>query len=331
MSIDEASTGKNQLSAELGQGIGTLSLNQTINFTLYVKLILPLDGYIFWINASLVNNSALLNASQYNAIQYNSNGRSNLPAKVLKAKGSFHYASENIQEETQTAGRNHVIFTTQTEIQDFNSINPNFMYIAKFDDIRFAFNRTANFYKQAQVYHYHGDAIYSIMESQIIDDLSQIDTTDVIVSNSLPLWLTLNQFFPMLPAFLTEQNAVLPYASVFIDPRKTIALASAPLIYIDSSHYQLTSDTVKISMFGVRNAQALEFVDYVLDYSRDTDNFGLMNMPIMQDEQVIQKELGIIAQKKTITFEISYFQKNILDIAKKLILEAFITVTPGEP
>jgi hypothetical protein len=330
MSIEEASGGKNQLSAELGAGLSTLSLNQIVNFTLYVKLILPLDGFIFWVNANLVTDSALFGASQYNALEFGSAGDSALPAKLIQAKGSLHYASENIQLDDQVAARNRVTFTTQEQIQDFNAVNPNLMYIATFDEVRFAFNNNHNFYKQAMVYHYHGDAVYSIMASQIIDSADQIDIDNVIVSNSLPLWLSLNQFFPMMPSFLSQQNEVLPYATVNIDPRSTRALASAPLIYIDSSHYQLTSDTVKISMFGVRNAQALEFVDYVLDYSRNTDNFGLMNMPIIQDEHVLQKELNIIAQKKTITFEISYFQKNILNIAKKLILSAIITLNPEE-
>jgi hypothetical protein len=330
MGIEEASTGKNQLAAELAAGVAVLSLNQVVNFTLYVKLILPLDGFVFWVNANLVTDSALFGASQYNELQFGSAGDAGLPAKVVQAKGSLHYATEIIQTEDQNAARNHVTFTTQEQIQDFNAINPNLMYVATFDEVRFSFSRNHNFYKQAQVYHYHGDAIYSIMESQIIDNLSQIDLEDVIVSNSLPLWLGLNQFFPMFPSFLSQQNSVLPYATIDINPRLTRALASAPLIYIDSSHYQLSSDTVKISIFGIRNAQALEFVDYVLDYSRNTDMFGLMNMPIIQDEHVIQKELGIIAQNKTITFEISYFQKNILDIAKKLILSAIITLNPEE-
>lgn len=330
MSIEEASSGKSQLSAELGQGLATLSLNQIVNFTLYVKLVLPLDGYVFWVNANLVTDSAIFGASQYNNIEFGQAGIPNLPPKVIQAKGSLHYATEIIQEYDQVASRNRVIFTTQEQIQDFNAINPNLMYIATFDEVKFAFAKTHNFYKQAMVYHYHGDALYSIMDSQIIDNPSQIDLEDVIVSNSLPLWLTLNQYFPMMPAFLSQQNELLPYATVHIEPRLTRAIASAPLIYIDSSHYQLTTDTVKISMFGVKNAQALEFQDYCLDYSRNTDNFGLLNIPIIQDEHVTQRELGIIAQKKTITFEISYFQKNIRDIALKYILSAIITLNPEE-
>jgi hypothetical protein len=328
MSIQEAANGKNQLAAGLEAGIATLSLNQTVEFTLYVRLVLPLDGFVFWVKASLINtNSAMFGNSQFNSFKYASSGKAT-PAKKVIVKGSLHYASEQIQQDDQTAARNHVIFTTQEQIQDFNAVDSNYLYVGTIDGLQFSFNSTRNFYRQAQVYHYHGDVIYSTMKSQLIDNLADFDTSSVIVSNSLPLWLSLNQFFPMYPAFLGAQNVTTPYATIYIDPRNTQALASAPLIYIDSSHYQLTKDTVKIQMFGVRNKDALEFQDYVLDYSRNTDNFGLMNMPIIQDEHFIQKDFNVIAQKKTITFEISYFQKNILDIAKKLILSALITLQP---
>jgi hypothetical protein len=291
-------------------------------------LILPLDGYVFWVNSNLLSDSALYNASQYNAVEFaNSDGV--IPPKVILVKGSLHFATELLQNDAEIAARNEVVFTTQEEIQNFNLINPNFIYIAEFEEIRFAFSSHHNFYRQALLYHYHGKAIYSVMESQIIDNMKDFDSTDVIVSNSLPLWLSLNKYFPVFPAFLSQQNSVLPYATVYIDPKNTFALQSEPRLYLDSSHYQLTKDVVKIQMFGVRNAAALEFQDYVFEYSRNTDNFGLMNVPIMQDEHVTQRELGIIAQKKTITFEISYYQENILTIAKQLILSAFITITPS--
>jgi hypothetical protein len=327
MSLAEATSGDTQIASSLGAGLDVLSLSQTVNFTLYVKMILPLDGYVFWINANLLTDSALFGAAQFNQIQYGDPGNASSLPKSICVNGSLHYATELIQTDDQNASRNHVIFSTQQQIQDFNSINPNTMYIAEFDEVRFAFSRSANFYKQANLFHYHGDAIYSIMESQIIDNVTDFDTSDVIVSNSLPLWLSLNQYFQVFPAFLAEQNSALPYATISIDPNKTVALQSAPLITNVSSHFQLVTDTVKIQLFGVRNAAAMEYVDYVLDYSRNTDNFGLMNMPVMQDAQVIQKELGIIAQKKIITFEISYYQQNILNIAQKLITSAFITTT----
>ena len=67
-SVQETSGAKTPLGASLADGLNTISLNQELTFTLYVKLVLPLDGYVFWVNASLLTDSALYNASQYNAL-----------------------------------------------------------------------------------------------------------------------------------------------------------------------------------------------------------------------------------------------------------------------
>jgi len=325
----EAATAKPQLGAGLAQGVETLSGNEQVTFTLYVKLVLPLDKYVFWVNASLLTDSALYNASQYNKLLYN-NYPEGIPARQVTVKGSFHYSS-NVQmlEDRQTVF-NHTIFTALEEISDFNLINPQFTYIAKYQGIRFAFNARENFYKQADLYHYRGDALYSVMTTQVIDTMTGFDTNSVIVSNSLPIWLALNQFFPMYPSYLVDQNISPAYAAVDINPSLTTALQDFPLLDPDSNPFQLVKDTVKITMYGIRNHEALNFVQYILDYSRNTDNIGLMNMPVLQDEKMTQSELGIMAQKKVITFEVSYFQTTINDIARQLIEHAFMEITPTE-
>ena len=127
---------------------------------------------------------------------------------------------------------------------------------------------------------------------------------------------------------MVEQNLPPVYAAVDIDPKLTTALQDFPLLDPDSNPFQLVKDTVRIELFGVRNHDALNFVNYILDYSRNNQSIGLMNMPVMQDEKVTQPEMGIIAQKKVITFEVSYFQTTVNDIARQLIKHAFITITP---
>jgi len=322
----EAATAKPQLGSGLAQGVETLSNNEQVTFTLYVKLVLPLDGYVFWVNASLLTDSALFNASQYNKLLYN-NYPEGVPARQLVASGSFHFSSDVQMLEDRQTVFNHTTFTSLVEIADFNLINPQFQYIATYQGMRFAFNTRANFYKQADLYHYRGDALYSVMNTQVIDTMTGFDTQSVIVSNSLPIWLSLNQFFPMYPSYLVDQNIVPAYAAVDINPSLTTALQDFPLLDPDSNPFQLVKDTVKITMYGIRNHEALNFVQYILDYSRNTDNIGLMNMPVMQDEKMTQSELGIMAQKKTITFEVSYYQTTVNDIARKLIEHAFINLT----
>ena len=327
--IEETIGAKPQLASGLAQGVETISNYEQITFTLYVKLVLPLDGYVFWVNASLLTDSALYNASQYNKLLYN-NYPEGVPARQVTVKGSFHHNS-NVQmlEDRQTVF-NHTIFTALEEIADFNLINPQFTYIANYQGMRFAFNFRDNFYKQADLYHYRGDALYSVMTTQIIDSMTGFDTQSVIVSNSLPIWLALNQFFPMYPSYLVDQNIVPAYAAVDINPSLTTALQDFPLLDPNSNPFQLVKDTVKITMYGIRNHEALNFVQYILDYSRNTGNIGLMNMPVLQDEKMTQSELGIMAQKKTITFEVSYFQTTVNDIARKLIEHAFMEITPVE-
>ena len=325
-SVQETSGAKTPLGASLADGLNTLSLNQEITFTLYVKVVLPLDGYVFWVNAGLLSDSAIYNATQYNYLKYDKPPTAPAPRKHLTIQGSLHYSSEVNQLEDRMSVFSHVIFTSLSDIVDFQSINPQLMYVANWEGMTFTFNRRDAFYKQADLYHYRGDPLYSIMDTQLINSMSDFDTTNVIVSNSLPIWLTLNQYFPMYPSFLVDQNQPPPYAAVHIEPSSTQALQSAPLITLNSTHYQLVKETVRITIFGTRNFNALDFQDYVFQYSLNTDNIGILNMPVIQDEKVTQSEFGIIAQKKVITFEISYYQANIKDIARKLIEHAFCEV-----
>lgn len=328
--LEESVGAKTEFGAGLAEGVNTLSLNQTVTFTLYVKIVLPVDGYVFWANALLLTDSAILNASQFNALELNKNSNS-LPARQITAQGSLHYSTEVNQQEDKTAAFNHMMFTSLQQIQDFNEVNPLMIYVAtNIDGVKFAFNRRDSFYKQADLYHYRGDALYSVMYTQLIDSMSDFDSLSPVVSNSLPIFLSLNKFFPMFPSFLVEQNLKPPYASVHIAPSDTYAIQAFPLLDRQSNPFQLVHDKVKITIYGKRNQDALNFAQYLYDYSLNTDNFGVQNMPIIQDEKLTQTEFGIIAMKKTIILDISYYQTTVNNVARKLIESAFVsyTVTP---
>lgn len=327
-SVAETIGAKGQMAAGLAQGVETISLNEQVPFTLYVKMVMPLDGYVFWVNAALLSDSAIYNAVQYNRLEYDTY-KNELPPRQFNFKGSFHYSTEMNQLEDRTTAYNHVMFTSLQEIQQLNYVAPNLMYVASYEGIKFAFSRRENFYKQADLYHYRGDALYSIMQTQLVDSVSQLHPEQVIVSNSLPIWLGLNDLFPMYPSYLVPQNIAPLFAAVDIIPAETRALQAFPLIAADSSHYQLVRDTVKITIYGTRNYNALDFVDYVLQYSLNTDNIGILNMPVVQDEKITQPEFGIIAMKKTITFEVSYYQQTARDIARQLIEHSLISLTPN--
>ena len=88
----------------------------------------------------------------------------------------------------------------------------------------------------------------------------------------------------------------------------------------------MIQETVKIVIYGLRNNVALDFQDYVLSNSLN-DKFGIMNMPIIKDEVRTQSELNVRGMKKSIEFEISYYQSVAQDIARQLILSSIPTYT----
>jgi hypothetical protein len=328
-SIAESLDNQSPLSAPLKEGVETISGSQTIVFTQYVKLILPLDGYVFWVRSDLVSSVSLCGCYSYSTPPADGTAP---PGPTIIAQGSLHYATQMRQEEDQTIAVNTVVFTSESEIQDLNRVGPCVMYIGEFEGKRFAFNKRGSFYKQAGLYHYSGDAVYPALASQLVDSLDDFDTTNVVVSNSLPIWLTLNQFMPMYPSFLVQENLEPPYASVHIPPESTQALGGAPRWGKTGTHSQLVQEKVKITLYGLRNFSALDFQDYVFQYSLDhPDLFGVMNMPVMRDEKRTQSELTILAQKKVFELEVNYYQHRVREIARQLIVQCIPAPIPDFP
>jgi hypothetical protein len=317
---DEAALARTPLGADLKAGIDAISYNQSITFTRFVRLVLPLDGYVFWVRGDLATPPS---------------------PGTLTVMGSFHYATEQLQEESESYSRNKVIFTAQGPVDSFNQIDPDELYIATYDGLQFAFSTRGNFYNQAQVWHYVGNAIYSDMQSQIITSAGQLTDLELIVSNSLPVWIALNSFAPnwpfyptlplpfkLYPSFLAPQNISPPWGTVHIEPDDTNAIASAPGFSNTLSQTQLSYDKVTITLWGANNKVAQNFVATVNQFSIDTGLIGVMSHQVMRDEKRTQSELGTIAQKKTITYEVSYIQSNIVNFTRQLLASAIPTYLP---
>lgn len=327
------------MGSDLAEGVKAISLNQTVVFTKYVRLVLPLDSYVFWVRADLVTSSALYNAARFNAFAYNQAPRIISAAPTLVVQGSIHYATQTNQNEDETLAIDTVIFTSLEEVQDLNEVGPTVLYIGEFDGRKFAFSSRKSWYQQADLWHYVGNAVYPDMETQLVDSLVGFDRS-LIVSNSLPAWLSLNGYkpaygfgnpvIPLFPSFLVPANIAPPFAAVHIPPESTRALASTQMIGPDSSLAQLCSEHVKITIWGTHNNQALDFVACVNQWTLDKAIVGIMNMPVMRDEKRTQAELGTIAMKKTVDFEISYHQRRINDVARQFIKSSLIAVYPQE-
>jgi hypothetical protein len=321
-SVEESLTQNTALKSTLDAGVEQISLNQTITFTLYKRVVLPLDGFVFWVRADILSPSALIGAPLFNQVASNAPGGIKTPAPTLTARGSLHYATDVRQEETQNLAVNRVVFTSESEVQDFNLMDTQCLYIGKFERIRFAFSARQSFYRQAGLFHYTGDAVYPAMATQIIDYPQQLNQA-LIVSNSLPIWLGLNKFMPVYPSFLIPDDAVPPFGVAHIVPEETQSIQSAPYISSNGSHYQLAHDRVRFTTYGLRNDQALDFLDYVNEFTLDNDDvMGIQNIPTFRDDKQIQNELNTIAQRKTIEFEVDYYQTRVRDVARQLILSA---------
>jgi hypothetical protein len=330
----------NQYAAALAQGVNTISLDQEVEFVLHKRLVLPLDGFVFWVRADLISNSALMNTSVLNTFAGNQSPKVETSAKVLTVQGSLHYATDTRQEEEETYAANRVVFTSEEEIQDLNDIGPDEVYIAEVEGLRVAFSSRGSFYRQTNLFHYIGFALYADMDTQLISARKDFSNKQV-VSNSLPLWLGMNNYVPkdfeffgnsirLFPSYLGPNNLPPPYGVVHVEPRETKAIAAGPTFGRTMTHDQLCMDHVEITLWGVRNDQAIDFVDFVQEQAANYQQFGVMNMPVIRDEKRTQNELNIIAQKKKVTFDINYYQRRVNDLARQLILEAIPTFYIGD-
>jgi hypothetical protein len=340
--VEESLASASPLAAGLRQGVDAIDQNQTITFQLYARLVLPIDGFVYWVAAPMVTQGALakaamFNSSAFNTAPFNESGALGIEDNTLVARGSLHYATDMQQTEEANYAINRVVFTSEQPIQALNRVGPNTIFIATIDNIRFAFSSRASFYRQAGLWHYVGNAIYSTMESQIIDDPSDFNGKQVVVSNSLPAWLAINSYapiypvllpfpaVPLYPSFAVPQNLPPPYGSVHIGEEDTDVVQAAPYLNRTASHYQLASDRVQVTLFGMNNDAALTFQDAVLQYGTDTELFGIQNMPTIRDVKATQNELLTLAMKKRIRFEVSYNQQSIRNIARQMITSCLIT------
>lgn len=304
--LDEAAAKVNtQLSSVLDTAIETISSRQEIVFQLYVKQVLPLDGWIYWVNASILSPDLLASMGITRPLTFS-------------ARGSLHRQSINSQTDESVQAINTIIFTSEDKIDELNSNGQPTLYLGSYDGTQFAFSRMNSRYTQADIFHYVGDAVLSTMRDQIINNTSDIDLSDVVVSSSLPIWMGLNKYMTIYPAMLADQNMTPPFATAKCSNPKPVAGG----YYLDneSNQSQLVSEDVVISITGLKNAAAMDFIRYVNEYTQSPSaEFGITNIPFIQDERVPQNELNAIAMRKTIKFEINYYQSRVRNIARQLI------------
>lgn len=308
-----------ELNGALVAGIDDISQYRQVAFYTYSKAVLPADGFVFWLRTG-----------------------------AFTASGMLHHAADRTQDEADTSTVDSVVFTTKEPIVALNQQNSDTLIVGLVEGVRYAFVRHALYAEQAAIWHYQGNSITADLGTQLIDDPSQFDNTQLIVSNSLPAWLQIVSYTPiwlvppnpgitLYPSYLVPDNLTPPYGVVHIDPDGIRALQAVPLLLpinlggtppvIGTRHTQLSAERVRVTLYGANNNMAQDFLDTVLRYSLDTDVIGLMNMPIVRDGKSTWPEGMIIAQQKFIDFEVSYIQTRTIAVAQQMILSAQTTVS----
>jgi len=291
----------NQLEGVLKAGLRVIDQSQNITFIKYTRVILPLDGFVFWVKSSLLDP--------------------NTASPILQIDGSFHYNTDQRQELASTIAYQNVIFTTGTEIVDLNDLQPDEIYLGTFNDIQFTFSSHKNYYEQSGLWHYEGQAVYPQMHTQIIDNLSLLDQRSVIVSNSLPIWISLNAYAPVYPSYLVPENLSPPYIVCHINEDRTTALQPIPLVGLEGT-WQLMKDKVKFVFYGFNNQDIQNYIRYIINASWQRDMFGIMSDGIyVRDGKHIQSELNVLAQEKFIELDVSYNQHSVYNAAFAFIKE----------
>lgn len=338
-SAAEATVARTPLGADLATGLEAVSLDQQVAFTQYRRVVLPLDGFVFWVRADLVAGGATYDGAAYDDWLFAGSPKITAPA-TLTATGSLHFATRHFQSEDSNAGANDVVFTSEVPVDFFNAIDPQTIWIAQLPNTveqagvagnrRFAFSSRRNLYTQAgPLYHYVGASVASTMASQIIDSPLAFNALQPVVSNSLPMWLQLASYAsptgafpvtaPIFPSMAVPDNQPPPYVVVHVAPEGTRAIAAAALLDGSLGQRQLARDFVRVTTLGLRNADVLNFIQAFQQYSIETDNLGLMNMPLPRDEKRGQVEFLTLEQRKTIEFEVSYYQATSRAVARQLI------------
>lgn len=305
-------TARSQLNSLLVDGYNDLDNNEKWTFTRYIRKVLPLDGFVFWVKASL------LDEEKDNA------------KNEITVNGYLHLTTDSLQEDEEIYDKNVVTFTATQNIDPFNEVSSSEMYISEFCGIKFAFDLRTGFNKPADLYHYTGEAVYPRMLTQLIDDLDDLDLDNVVVSSSLPIWLGADLDQTLFPAKLAQQNFHPPYVSVKCgNPRP---LAGGYSTGKNGTTYQLVEEDVTLTMTGLRNNEALDLVQKVVERAGDgLLEMGVMNVPIVQDVLDNQNEFNILSMRKTVTFRVNYYQERIRDISRGLILKVIPHIYRSKP
>jgi hypothetical protein len=300
------------MGADLQGGIAQLSADQQFTFTLYARLILPADGFVFFAPAITVTPPVDPTPADLEVFTFSVNG-------------SLHVAQRVDQQPENVTALQDVTFTTKRQLREFSDVAPGSLYVMTLPNGSLvAFSVQRGRYDQAGIWHYTGRALLPFEATQFIATPDAISLGGTVVSNSLPIWMAMGtDELPVYPAMLSPLNFAPPYITA--DIQGTQGIGQTARIESDNTQSQLAQETVRFTFYGLRNDAVMDFQQAVNDNSL-AGVYGIMNIPVPVDEKQGQSEFGIIAQKKTMELQVNYYQARTRDIARKLIESAFISI-----
>lgn len=325
--LSEQQQSSTPLNDALVAGLDNIRYGQTLTFSPYVRVTLPLDGFVFWVSYGLVSADILASLG--------------LPAEApsdLQVNCSVHMSTETEQNEDESLDLSRIIITSESEVRPFHDTDVNLLWLSSFSGVRFSIGSRTGYYEQANLHHYKGSTIYPVMMSQIIDSADQLQLDNVILSNSTPLWLSIvNDLakypwapgfdFKLYPRYLLPDNQVPPYGVVMPVEGSQKALSAGPIFSDTMSRDAYVRESVDIILYGCNNKAAADFLDTMLLIALNKPYFGINNSPVIADESRPQSEINVLAQKKRISFEVNYYQSQARDMAVRLITQCVPTFT----
>jgi hypothetical protein len=219
--------------------------------------------------------------------------------------------------------------------------------ISSQQNLQIAFAHRANYYKQADLWHYFGLAVLPAMSAQLVQSQADLPTGP-IASNSLPIWISQNTWqngtalltVPVYPSYAVPDNVVPPYIVAHIEPSSTASFGNMPALQYPGTRIpdtglsplyevadsQLCRDDVRLILYGFTNQMARAYLNSLIAYSivgyGEQPTFGFANAPVPQDAKRTQVEIAALAMKKELFIQANYYQGTADAIAYRLILEA---------
>ncbi|QDH14152.1 hypothetical protein E3E12_08070 [Formicincola oecophyllae] len=289
---------------------------QNITFRQYRRMVLPLDGHVFWV----------------------ATGTTQTLAATLNA------ATSAVQTAQETASPTALTLTINAsdDLKPFTARAQGLLWVGTWQGQDFAISNASTSDLNAGSVLYSGQTITAPFAAQFVDDASQLDNKALLTSSCLPAFLAMPsqptpltkscpwpEGVPVFPSFAVPDDQPTPYIAVCCRPKTLAPVSMAPSHDAASkTSSQIVREGVRLTLMGLDNQQACQVRDYVRQWALGHDSvLGVVNSPVIRDRPQKNPATATQAVRKTIDFTVMYPQRAMADIAMGLIKAAAATLT----